>query len=140
MGISLAGIHWPAVVAAAFVYSAFCGIWHRQFAFGRKWEEAMGFERPLDWKETAIYFVIPSIGCLVTSTAVAVLINLLNITSLSGALIFGLSTGIGFAMAVTFTNAVIPIMKKPLVFGAITGAAHAIGITLATVLIYTISR
>jgi hypothetical protein len=139
MNIELTDINWLAVVVATIAYSAFSGIWHRQFAFGKKWENAMGFNRPENWKETTIYFIVPSISCLTTSIVVAILINLLNVNSFNDALILGLLTGIGFATAVTFTNAVIPTMKKPLVFGAITGTAHAFGITIASIIIYAIS-
>ncbi|NOU20020.1 MAG: DUF1761 domain-containing protein [Bacteroidales bacterium] len=140
MNIALTDINWLAVLVATIAYSAFSGIWHKQFAFGKKWENAMGFNRPENWKETAIYFVVPSISCLTTSSVIAILLNLINVTTFKGALTLGLLSGIGFATAVTFTNAVIPTMKKPLVFGAITGTAHAIGITLVTIIIYAISK
>ncbi|WP_194777635.1 DUF1761 domain-containing protein [Pararhodonellum marinum] len=132
-------LNWGAVMVATIAYAAFSGIWHRPFAFGKKWENAMGFNRPENWKETTIYFIVPSIACFTTSVAIAILINLLNVNSWNGAFTLGLLTGIGFAMAVTFTNAVIPTMKKPLVFGAITGSAHALGITIATLIIYAIT-
>ncbi len=140
MNLALSDINWLAVIVATIAYSAFSGIWHRQFAFGKKWENAMGFNRPENWKETTIYFIVPSISCFTTSIVIAVLINLLNVSSFKDALILGLLTGIGFATAVTFTNAVIPTMKKPLVFGAITGTAHALGITLVSLIIYAISN
>ena len=140
MNIALSEINWLSVIAATIVYSAFSGIWHKQFAFGKKWEDALGFSRPEQWKETTIYYVVPTISCLTTSLAIAVFSRLLNVSTFSDALILGLISGIGFASAVTFTNAVIPIMKKPLVFGLITGTAHAIGITLASVVIYSLSK
>lgn len=140
MNVALTDINWLAVIVATIAYSAFSGIWHRQFAFGKRWENAMGFNRPENWKETTIYFVVPSISCLITSSVIAILLNLVNVTTFSDALNLGLLSGIGFATAVTFTNAVIPTMKKPLVFGAITGTAHAIGITLVTIIIYAISK
>jgi hypothetical protein len=68
------------------------------------------------------------------------LLKFINAATYTDALILGLITGIGFAAVITFTNAVIPTMKKPLIFGAITGSAHAIGITLATLIIYAISK
>lgn len=139
MNIELADINWLAVFVATIAYSAFSGIWHRQFAFGKRWENAMGFVRPENWKETTIYFIVPSISCLTTSIVLAILINLLKVNSFNDALLLGLLTGFGFATAVTFTNAVIPTMKKPLVFGAITGTAHALGIIIATIIIYAIS-
>lgn len=139
MKILLSEINWIAIAIATVVYCAFSGIWHRQFAFGKIWEKAMGFQRPENWKETTIYFVVPFFSCLITTIAVAVLVNICNPNSISEATALGLLLGIGFATAVTFTNAVIPTMKQPLVFGAITGTAHAIGIILVTIIIYSIT-
>jgi Protein of unknown function (DUF1761) len=130
-------INWLAVIIATIAYSAFSGIWHKQFAFGKKWEEAMGFVRPEGWKETSIYYIVPSIGCLTASIAMSILVNLLPLKSINEAILLGLIVGIGFGTTVTFTNAIIPIMKKPTIFGAITGTAHALSITLVTVIIYS---
>jgi Protein of unknown function (DUF1761) len=136
MKILLSEINWIAIALSTVAYCAFSGIWHRQFAFGKKWERAMGFHRPENWKETTIYFVVPFFSCLITTMAVAVLVNICNPNSITEAGTLGLLLGIGFATTVTFTNAVIPTMKEPVVFGAITGTAHAIGITLASIIIY----
>ncbi|PVY40933.1 DUF1761 domain-containing protein [Pontibacter virosus] len=133
-------INWLAVVIGTVVYCAFCGIWHRQFAFGKKWEEAMGFKRPENWKETDIYYLVPLISCFVTTLAISILLKLTNANSYTDALTIGLIAGIGFAMAIVFTTAVIPTMKKPLTFGAITGTAQTLGITLVTIIIYAILK
>ncbi len=140
MNISFSEINWLAVAVGTIAYSAFCGIWHRQFAFGKKWEQAMGFSRPENWKETNIYYVVPLISCFVTTVVISILLNLTNVNSFSNALILGLLTGAGFATAVVFTTAVIPIMKKPLAFGAITGSAQGLGIAIVTVIVYAISK
>ena len=140
MSFSLIEIDWLAVGVASLVYCAFSGLWHRPFAFSKKWEQAMGFVRAENWKETSLFFLVPFFSCLLTTMVIAILINLLKVSSYRQAITLGLLTGVGFAMAVTFTNAVIPIMKKPLVFGAITGTAHAIGITLATLIIYKVTQ
>lgn len=140
MNISLTDINWLAVAVGTIAYCAFCGIWHRPFAFGKKWEQAMGFDRPKNWKETNIYYVVPLISCFVTTVVIAVLLKLTNVSSFADALTLGLLTGVGFATAIVFTTAVIPTMKKPLVFGAITGTAQALGITIVTLIIYAISK
>ena len=123
---------------ATVIYSAFSGIWHRQFAFGKKWEAAMGFERPDGWKETNIYYVVPLIGCFLASLTIAMLHRWIGISDLSSAILLGLIVGLGIGTAITFTNAVIPIMKKPAIFGLITGTAHAISLTLVSITIYLI--
>ncbi len=131
-------LNWLGVLIATVVYSAFSGTWHRQFAFGKKWEDAMGFERPEGWKETNIYYIIPSIGCFLASLAMAGLSSWIGISSLKEAVLLGLTVGVGIAATVTFTNAVIPTMHKPITFGLITGTAHAISLTLVSVIIYWI--
>lgn len=140
MNISFTDINWLAVAVGTISYCAFCGIWHRPFAFGKKWEDAMGFDRPENWKETNIYYIVPLISCFVTTVVMSILLKLTNVSSFTDAIILGLLTGLGFATAIVFTTAVIPTMKKPLVFGAITGIAQALGITLVTVIIYAISK
>lgn len=136
----LTELNWLAITIGTIFYCAFCGIWHRQFAFGKKWEYAMGFERPENWKETNIYYLVPLISCFVTTVVIAILLNLTKISSYNNALTLGLLVGFGVAMAVVFTTSIIPTMKKPLTFGAITGTAQALGITLVTLIIYAITN
>lgn len=138
MEFTLNSINWLGVAAATLVYSAFSGIWHRQFAFGKAWEAAMGFQRPDNWKESPIYFIVPLLGCFTASLAMAILIQLVQVDSMQETILLGLLVGIGVAMTVTFTNAVIPTMKKPLLFATITGTAHAIGMILVSVILLTL--
>lgn len=140
MNIILSDINWLAVAVGTIAYCAFCGIWHRQFAFGKKWEQAMGFDRPANWKETNIYYVVPLISCFISTIVISILLRQTNVNSFEDALTLGLLTGGGFATAIVFTTAVIPTMKKPLVFGAITGTAQALGITLVTIIIYSMTK
>jgi hypothetical protein len=30
-------LSWLAIIVGTITYCAFCGIWHRQFAFGKTW-------------------------------------------------------------------------------------------------------
>jgi len=71
MDIIVSDINWLAITVGTIAYSAFCGLWHRQFAFGKKWEQAMGFDRPSSWKETNIYYITPLISCFVTPATLA---------------------------------------------------------------------
>ncbi|AKD02031.1 DUF1761 domain-containing protein [Pontibacter korlensis] len=133
-------LNWVAIAVGTIFYCVFCGIWHRQFAFGKKWEEAMGFQRPENWKETNIYYIVPLVSCCVTTVVIAILLKLTIANSYNDALRLGILIGFGIATAVVFTTSVIPIMKKPLTFGAITGTAQALGIILLTLIIYAISN
>ena len=138
MELSISEINWLGILVATVIYSAFSGIWHRQFVFGKKWEAAMGFERPDGWTETNIYFVIPLIGCFFASLTMALLHSWIGISSLESAILLGITVGLGIGTTVTFTNAVIPIINKPTTFGLITGTAHAISLTLISIVVYLI--
>lgn len=133
-------LNWLAIIVGTIAYCAFCGIWHRQFAFGKTWEKAMGFDRPENWKETNIYYVVPLIACFITTVAIAIILKFTNTISILDAIKIGSILGIGFGMAIVFTTAVIPTMKNPLKFGAITGTAQALGILLVTIIIHLIAN
>ncbi|MBK8054648.1 MAG: DUF1761 domain-containing protein [Saprospiraceae bacterium] len=139
MNISFSDINWVAVIIGTVAYTAFCGIWHRPFAFGKKWEQAMGFERHENWKETNLYYVVPTISCFLTTIVIAILQKMIVANSFSHALIIGILTGFGFATTIVFTTAVIPTMKKSLMFGLVTGTAQALGIIISSLLVFAFS-
>lgn len=138
MDFAISELNWLGILIATVAYSAFSGIWHRQFAFGKKWESAMGFEQPEGWKETKIYYIVPLVGCLLASLTIDLLHSWIGILTLKSAILLGITVGPGIGTTVTFTNAVIPIMNKPTTFGLITGTAHAISLTMVSILIYLI--
>jgi len=140
MNILITDINWLAVAIATFAYFLFCGLWYSPIAFRKYWDKALGFVRPDKWKTTAIYFVVPLAGCLLASIAVAVLSKALHISSLAQAITFGVVTGVGFSVAVSFVNAVTPKMPKPLLYGLVTGVGHLIGIIIVFVIIYEMSN
>lgn len=137
---SIFEINWGAVLVGTICYSLFCGLWHRQFAFGKKWHEAMGFKPPHGWKETSIYYIVPLLSCFATTVSLAILQIELQINTVWKLVQLGIIAGFGIAMAVVFTASIIPIMKKPLLFGMITGTSQGLGITLASFVIYFISK
>jgi len=140
MEFSITDINWIGIIVATLVYFMFGGLWFSKIGFGKKWEEAIGFNRPKEWKETSIYFIVPFLGCLLASIAISILITLTRISSIKEAIILGLITGIGFATSISFTNAITPTMNKPKLFGTITGMYHLTGIILISIIIYTIGK
>lgn len=133
-------INWLGVIFSTVFFSFFCGMWHRQFAFGKKWEQAMGFTRPLGWKDPVLYYVVPLIASLVISIVLAFLQQVTHIIDIYGAITIGVVVGVGIAMPVIFITACIPTIKKPLVFGLITGSAQAIGVILASCILFAWSK
>nr|WP_199000285.1 DUF1761 domain-containing protein [Flavobacterium sp. ASV13] len=132
-------INWLSITIGTIFYCLFCGMWHKQFAFGKKWKKAMGFKDTENWQETSIYYIIPLISCFITTIAIAILLKLLKAACFYDALKLGIILGIGFAMAIVFTTSTIPVIKKTLLFGTITGTAQALGIIITSLIVYYIS-
>lgn len=132
-------LDWIAIAIGTIVYSLISGMWHRPFAFGKIWERAMGFVRPIGWIESNMYYVVPLISCFVSTSVLALMQLALDIKSIGDAAILGLILGFGLATTTTFTNAVIPIMKSPLKFASITGSAHFVAITIVSIVLFLIS-
>ncbi len=138
MIFSFVDINWLAVALATIVYFLLGGLWFSPFVFGKFWEDAIGFDRPAGWKETKLYYIGPFLGCLSASVAIAILMQALDIHSITEAVILGLLAGLGFSAPVSFVNAITPKMSKPLLYGLVTGTYHLLGIVIASVLIYSI--
>lgn len=126
-----------AVIVATILYYMLGGLWFSQFVFGRVWDESIGFERRNDWKFGPVFYVGPFVGCLVTSIATAILVYAVEIQSFGDAVLLGLITGIGYAGAVSVTNAITPRNPRPLVHGMINGSYHLLGIVVVSAIIYS---
>lgn len=137
---ALLNINWLAVVIATVAYFGLGGFWYWRPIFGKHYDDALGFERPDNWKWTSIYFTVPFLSCLLASIGVSVLTNAINPTSSSDTIIFGLVIGVCFAIAVALVNAVTPTMKKPIKYGLITGVYHTTGMTITALIIYGMTK
>ena len=131
-------LNWLAIMLATVMYYMMGGLWFSQLVFGKAWEKSIGFDRPKEWKESTIFYVGPLIGCLVTSIATAILIYSLNIQSLADSVRLGLTVGLGYAGAVSITNAITPTAPQPLVHGLITGAYHVLGIIIVSAVLFSL--
>lgn len=76
-------LNWLAIITATIAYS---GMWHRQFAFGKRWEAAIGFTRSENWKETSLYYIVPLLACFTTTIVIALLQELIQISFVKSAL------------------------------------------------------
>ncbi len=134
----LGELNWLAIIAATVVYYALGGFWFGSAAFGKQWETALGFEKPKDWKLTPVFYIGPLIGCLLASIATSILIYALDIQSLADAMMLGLIAGVGYAAAVSGTNAITPTAARPVVLGMIQSIYHIIGMVIIAVIIFSL--
>lgn len=132
--------NWIAVIISAIVYFILGGLWFLPSIFGKQNDDALGFMRPVAWKPTREYFIVPFFTCLLTTIGVSVLLNAIKPESISDSILSGLILGVFIALPVSLVNAINPKVSKPTKYGLITGLYHIIGIILSTIIIYKMTK
>ncbi|MBA3404988.1 MAG: DUF1761 domain-containing protein [Gemmatimonadaceae bacterium] len=130
-------ISWLAVIVATLAYYILGAIWFTPL-FGRAWDTAIGFRRPKGHRFPPIYYVVPLISSFVVTVATAWLVSALDIDLLSDALLLALIVGIGYAVSISFNNALTPHTPRPLMLGAVTGTYHLLGIVMVSAILVSL--
>ena len=92
--LDFAGLNWLAILVATIVAFVIGGLWYGPI-FGQAWLKALGkTEEELQPSPTP--FIISFFSALLTCVVLAALIGSLGITTLSGGLLIGAITGVGF--------------------------------------------
>lgn len=123
------------ILIAGVAYFVLGGLWFTPL-FGKQWDNAVGFERPIRWRPSTIYYIGPLAGCLVVSFAMSILFNIAQPESFQKAVALGLACGVGFGAAITSVNAISPNMPRPGLYALVTGSYHAVGLVLVSAIQY----
>ena len=123
------------ILIAGVAYFVLGGLWFTPL-FGKQWDNAVGFERPIRWRPSTIYYIGPLAGCLVVSFAMSILFNIAQPESFQKAVALGLACGVGFGAAITSVNAISPNMPRPGLYALVTGGYHAVGLVLVSAIQY----
>ncbi len=129
-----AGLNWFGVLVATVAYYLLGALWFTPL-LGRAWDAAVGFQRPRGYRFPALYYVMPLLSSAVASLATAVLRTVLGVESVGEAVALGAVVGLGYAVTVSFNNAVNPSTPRPLLYGAVTGGYHLVGLILVAVIL-----
>lgn len=130
---SINDVNWLAVAVAALAYYLLGALWFTPL-FGSQWDRAVDFDRKGSHRFPARYYVTPLVSCLAVATATAVIVEAMDVATPGDAAELGAVVGIGYAAAVSFSNAVAPNVPRPFLLGAITGGYHVVGVVLVAVL------
>ena len=128
-------LNWQAVLAATLAYYVLGGLWFAPAFFGRRWEAAIGFARPAGWRAGARLYVVPLLGCLLSSIATAMLAIALDAHASGEALLLGLVVGVGYGTAIAATDAVSPRHVRPLTVAAVVGTYHVLGLIIVSLIV-----
>ncbi len=130
-------VNWLAVLLATLAYYLLGALWFTPL-FGWAWDRALGFERPRGNRFPPLYYVMPLLSSALASVATAVLAAALRVEQLGEAIVLGALVGVGYALAVSFNNAVNPRTPRPLLYGAVTGGYHVVGLLVVSVIVVAI--
>lgn len=128
-------LNWLAIILATLAYFILGAIWFTPL-FGKAYDRALDSKRAKGQKWPAIYYAGPFVSALVTTVATAVLLYAMRVGQMSDALILGLVVGVGYAMSISFNNAINPRTPRPLLYGAVTGGYHVVGIVVVAAIIF----
>ena len=127
-------INWLAVLVATIAWFLIGAIWYSTL-FQKQWVayHNINMSDPALKKGTGMIFFISFVLMFVAVTGVAILAELMVITSLKGGVKLGLLIGICFAMtAISITYL---YLKKPLGLHFIDGLYHVVGMVIAGILV-----
>ena len=126
------------ILAAGAAYFVLGGLWFTPL-FGRFWDRAVGFDRPVKWRPSTVYYIGPLVGCMVAACSTALLLHFTQPQSLSDALSIGLTVGLGYGVTITTVNAISPNMPRPALYALVTGSYHLVGLLLCSAILYWLS-
>lgn len=125
-----------AILTAGAGYFLLGGLWFSPLLFEKRWDQAIGFDRPPQWKPHALYYVGPLLGCLAVSYATAWLLDLAQPQSWSDAAWLGAVAGLGYGATLSGINSISPTLPRPGLYTAVTGSYHALGIAMCALILY----
>ncbi len=129
----LAKLNWMSVLLATAVYFMLGFLWFTKF-FSKAYKISLGRKDEILTKKP-IFIAGPALCTLVVTVASAILIYVLDISTLGSAVEFGLLVGPGYLVANTVNIAINPNMPRPIFYGILVGAYHLVGILMVSIII-----
>ncbi|MFD2742371.1 MULTISPECIES: DUF1761 domain-containing protein [Sphingobacterium] len=129
-------LNWGSIALAFIIYFVLGALWFTTI-FKKSYEEALGKVGQLPDRPKPIFVVGPAICTFIITFTTAILINVLDISSLFSTIEFASIVGIGYLVANTVNIAINPNIPNPLHYSVITGSYHLLGIYIISfVLVY----
>jgi Protein of unknown function (DUF1761) len=133
----LGDLNWLAVVVGAVVYFGLGGLWYAPVAFGKQWQEAIGWNEADAAQATpAKMYVIPAVTCLVSTVGLAMVAEATGTDTFGEGVVLGLVVGVLIvAPALFVTGFFDPRKPKPQTWIGIVAGYHIVGLLLAGVIL-----
>ena len=123
-------INWLAVIVATIPFALLGGLYFTAIV-PKQYAAAVGAPA----KQRALFIAGPIVLSLITVITSAVLIEALEITTISDGIAFGLIVGIGYLVAQTFQIAINPAFARPLYYGLINAPYFLVCSVIAAIIL-----
>ncbi|MGW1346595.1 DUF1761 domain-containing protein [Kribbella sp. NPDC002412] len=133
----LGDLNWLAVVVCVVVYFGIGGLWFAPVAFGKQWQEAIGWTEADQERATpAVMYVVPLLTCLVTTVALAMVAEASGTDTFGEGVVLGIVAGLLLvAPALYVTGFFDPRKPKPQTWIGITAGYHVVSILVIAVIL-----
>jgi hypothetical protein len=128
----LGDLNWFAVIVSTIAYFALGALWYAEFAFGKAWQRAAGWDlNPPDNAGAGIY-AVPLVTCFAATLATAMIAAASGTDNIMEGILLGIIVGVGVALPVMFVTGTYDMTKPaPMTFAVIGAGYHIVGLTLA---------
>jgi ABC-type enterobactin transport system permease subunit len=113
-------INWIGVVLATLACTVLGGVWFAAL-FAKQYARSLGRDPNVKPEMTPLSYAGPLICTLLTVIASAVLLQTLDVESMTDAFIFGTIVGVGYLFATMTNVAINPNFPRPLAYAAVNG-------------------
>ncbi|MGV3621151.1 MAG: DUF1761 domain-containing protein [Archangium sp.] len=120
-------MYWFKSIAAGLLYFMLGALWYAPFAFGPKFNEALGYAVGVIPPNTPAMLIGPLLGCVAASLGIALLINRAKTTTRRDVAVLTLITSALFSVSAVGIDAVAPNQAASWTLLIIVGGYHVVG-------------
>lgn len=137
MSFSVLGdLNWFAVIVASIVYFGLGGLWYAEFAFGKAWQKAMGWDGASGGGTGPAVYAVPLATCFVATLASAMIAQATGTDTIGEGIVLAIVVGILLCGAVLAITGLFDTTKPSrTTFVAISAGYHFVGLLLACVIL-----
>jgi hypothetical protein len=133
--LALGSVNWLGVALAVLASSVLGGAWFTAL-FGRLYAVSLGRAEAPPGKPAPLFIWGPMVCTLVTTITTALLMGAARVTTLTGAVTFGLLVGLGYIVATLINIAINPNFPRPFLYSAVCGPYFLISTVGSTLILY----
>ncbi len=133
MSLSVLGdLNWLAVLVATIAYFALGALWYAEFAFGKAWQRAVGWDLTPPENAGVGLYAVPFVTCFLATLATAMIGAASGTDNIMEGVLLGFVVGVGVALPVMLVTGMYDTTKPaPMTYVSIGTGYHIVGLVLA---------